>query len=135
MTSDGPKIVEIGARLGGGCITTHLVPLSTGIDMVGANINIALGQTPDISHKYTKGSAIRFFKCEPGVFSGITGVEKASSLKGVIEIGFLKNIGDNIEELKTGLDRVGYVIAQGESREEAARICEDALNMIKIITE
>jgi biotin carboxylase len=135
LTSDGPKIVEIGARLGGGCITTHLVPLSTGIDMVGANINIALGQTPDISHKYTKGSAIRFFKCEPGVFSGITGVEKASSLKGVIEIGFLKNIGDNIEELKTGLDRVGYVIAQGESREEAARICEDALNMIKIITE
>ena len=135
LTSDGPKIVEIGARLGGGCITTHLVPLSTGIDMVGANINIALGQTPDISHKYTKGSAIRFFKCEPGVFSGITGVEKASSLKGVIEIGFLKNIGDNIEELKTGLDRVGYVISPGESREEAARICEDALNMIKIITE
>ena len=30
VTSEGPKIVEIGARLGGDNITTHLVPLSTG---------------------------------------------------------------------------------------------------------
>ena len=34
VTNDGPKIVELGARLGGDCITTHLVPLSTGMDMV-----------------------------------------------------------------------------------------------------
>ena len=34
VTKDGPKIVELGARLGGDCITTHLVPLSTGMNMV-----------------------------------------------------------------------------------------------------
>jgi biotin carboxylase len=31
LTKDGPKMVELGARMGGDCITTHLVPLSTGV--------------------------------------------------------------------------------------------------------
>lgn len=48
VTKDGPKIVELGARLGGDNITTHLVPLSTGVDMVECCIKIALGETPQI---------------------------------------------------------------------------------------
>ena len=48
VTKEGPKIVELGARLGGDNITTHLVPLSTGIDMVEKSIRIALGEKPDI---------------------------------------------------------------------------------------
>ena len=59
VTKDGPKIVELGARLGGDCITTHLVPLSTGVNMVDASIRIALGEKPDLEPKWNKGSAIR----------------------------------------------------------------------------
>lgn len=47
VTEEGPKIVELGARLGGDNITTHLTPLSTGVDMVKCCINIALGEKPD----------------------------------------------------------------------------------------
>lgn len=42
-------IVEIGARMGGDYIGSHLVQLSTGIDFVRAVIDIALGQRPDLS--------------------------------------------------------------------------------------
>ena len=51
ITPDGPKVVELGARLGGDNITTHLVPLSTGVDMVEACIKIALGEKPNIEPK------------------------------------------------------------------------------------
>ena len=51
MTPDGPKIVEIGARLGGDNITTHLVPLSTGVDMVECCIRIALGEKPNLEKR------------------------------------------------------------------------------------
>lgn len=34
VTSEGPKIVEIGARLGGDFITSHLVKYATGIDII-----------------------------------------------------------------------------------------------------
>lgn len=40
LTGNGPKMVELGARMGGDCITTHLVPLSTGVDMIRATIEI-----------------------------------------------------------------------------------------------
>ena len=38
VTADGAKIVEIAARLGGDFITSKLVPLSTGVDLVGASV-------------------------------------------------------------------------------------------------
>ena len=66
LTKDGPKMVELGARMGGDCITSHLVPLSTGIDMVKATIQICLGMTPDLTVKFEKGAAIRFFDAPPG---------------------------------------------------------------------
>jgi len=72
-----PKIVEIGARLGGDCITTHLVPLSTGVDMVECCIRIALGEKPNIVVKYSKGSAIRYFNQSAGIVKKITGLEIA----------------------------------------------------------
>ena len=59
LTDQGPKMIELGARMGGDCITTHLVPLSTGIDMVKATIQIALGECPSIAPRFDKGAAIR----------------------------------------------------------------------------
>lgn len=134
LTSEGPKIVEIGARLGGGCITSHLVPLSTGVNMVKANIMIALGQSPDLTKKFDKGSAIRFIQPKAGIISEIKGVEETLKKSGVIEIGFFKQIGDKVSEMHNGLDRVSYVIAQGNNRSQAVDLCEDAASHIKIKT-
>lgn len=62
IDSDGqPWIVEIGSRMGGDCIGSDLVELSTGIDFVGGVIDIALGQAPDLTPKHPDAfSMIRF---------------------------------------------------------------------------
>lgn len=73
---DGLKIVELGARLGGDFITTHLAPLSTGINMVECSIRIDLGERPDLESKWNKGAAIRYFKTQVGTIKEITGVEE-----------------------------------------------------------
>lgn len=132
VTKDGPKMVELGARMGGGCITTHLVPLSTGIDMVGNTIRIALGEEPDLEQKIWKCSAIRHFNVPKGVICEICGVEEARRINGVQEITFVKHVGDTVDELRSGTDRVGFVIAQADSVQEAVDICEDVLNKVKI---
>ncbi len=132
LTSDGPKIVELGARLGGGCITSHLVPLSTGVDMIEACIKIALGEKPDIEPKYSAGAAIRFFNSHSGVFTAVSGVDKALKSEGVTEVNFFKPVGSTIPDLKTGLDRIGYVIAYGETRSQAIENCERAISQIHI---
>lgn len=132
LTKDGPKMVELGARMGGDCITTHLVPLSTGIDMIKAAIDICLGQTPDIDPKFQKGSAIRFFDAPCGTITAIEGVEEAKNIPGVREISFTKQVGDTVGEIGASGDRVGFVITQADDAGNAVRICENVQATISI---
>jgi biotin carboxylase len=132
LTKQGPKMVELGARMGGDCITTHLVPLSTGIDMVGTTIKLACGENIDIEPKFNKGAAIRYFETKPGILKRIEGIEKAKNIPGVIEISFVHDIGDTVGEIGSSTDRIGFVIAQAETRQQAIDICEQVINSIKI---
>lgn len=135
LTDKGPKMVEIGARMGGGCITTHLVPLSTGIDMTKATIMTALGEKPDISQKYKKGAAIRFIIPPTGKVISIDGEDEARNIEGIQEVEIQCKVGQTLTELESGASRIGYVIAQAETSEEAVKICEKALGCIHINVE
>lgn len=135
VTDEGPKIVEIGARLGGDCITTHLVPLSTGVDMVECCIKIALGETPCVNRTRKMGSAIRYFEQTPGVIKSIAGVDAARSIEGVEEVTIVHNVGDMVTNIDSSTARMGFVIAQGENAEKAGDICDAALSKIEVTVE
>ena len=135
VTKDGPKVVELGARLGGDCITTHLVPLSTGVDMVECCIKIALGEEPDIAIKFSKGSAIRYLTCDVGKIANIAGIEEAKSLEGICQVSIIHSVGDVASEVKNSADRVGFVVAQGKNPTDAVNICKSAIGMINITME
>ena len=132
VTKDGPKIVEIGARLGGDCITTHLVPLSTGVNMVEACIKIALGEKPDITPIFNCGSAIRYFKQHSGVVKSIEGIKEAESMPGVKEICVVHGIGEKIAEITDSGSRMGFVIVQGKNADDAEKKAENAMRIIKV---
>jgi len=133
LTTNGPKMVELGARMGGDCITTHLVPLSTGIDMVGCTIKLACGEKIDIESKFNKGSAIRYFDSHNGVIKSIDGIEEAEKIPGVQEISIVHGIGENIGEIGSSTDRVGFVIAQAATVEEAITTCDKAMHKVHIM--
>lgn len=132
VTKDGPKVVEMGARLSGDYMATDLVPLSCGVSMVDGIIRAALGEKPEYTHKFEKASAIRFIGGSAGTISRIAGVEDAEHIPGVIRVGIDRNVGDTIGVIRNSLDRAGYVIAQADTPTEAIRICEEALSKIKI---
>lgn len=134
LTETGPKMVELGARMGGDCITTHLVPLSTGIDMIEATIRISCGENPDLEPKFTKGSAIRFLDAPSGTITAIEGAEQASKLEGVREISFTKGVGDTVGEIGSSTDRVGFVIAQADDAASAVEVCERAKDVLNVKT-
>lgn len=134
ITGDGPKVVEIGARLGGDNITTHLVPLSTGVDIVKCSIHIALGEPVFVDRTLKKGAAIRFIESKPGRIVSITGIEEAKKICGVKQITFNKKTGDWANVIRDSSDRLGFVIAQADTREAAISICNKAVNRISIQT-
>lgn len=135
VTEHGPVMIELGARMGGDNITTHLVPLSTGIDMVGCTIKVALGEEPDIEPTLHCGSAIRYFEVPFGTIKSIENVEEAKKVKGVKQITFTKEVGEESTPIHCSNDRIGFVIAQGETAEGAAKACEEAMKTIKITIE
>lgn len=135
VTEQGPKIVELGARLGGDCITTHLVPLSTGVDLVESCILIVLGIKPNLEKRFDKGSAIRYIPSYEGKFNCVYGVEEAKQLNGVKEVEIVKKVGEQLTKINSSTARIGFVIAQGENAEKAIEICENAIGKIKLEIE
>ena len=132
VTEEGPKIVELGARLGGDCITTHLVPLSTGVDMVECCIKIALGEKPDITPKWSKGSAIRYFNQKAGLIKKIDGITDARNIAGVREVAIVHGVGERITEVTDSASRMGFVIAQENDVKNAIHTCKSALEIIAV---
>lgn len=62
LTPEGKvRIIEIGARMGGDCIGSHLVPLSTGYDFLKMVIDVACGKEPDFTKMHANSAAgVRF---------------------------------------------------------------------------
>lgn len=132
VTERGPVMIELGARMGGDNITTSLVPLSTGIDMVKATIDVALGNQPNIEPRLHCGAAIRYIAAPEGIIKSITGIEEAKQLPGVKEVIMTKSVGEISTPIHCSNDRIGSVIVQASTAEEAVNICENALKQIQI---
>ena len=135
LTGSGPKMVELGARMGGDCITTHLVPLSTGVDMIRATIELSLGKQPDITPKWDKGAAIRFFDIPAGLITGIAGREEAAQMPNVREISVSKCPGDISGSIGSSVDRGGFVIVQADTADAASIDCEAARDRVRFTVE
>jgi biotin carboxylase len=138
VTRDGPKIVEIGARLGGDRIATHLTPLSTGVNLVRAAIMIALGKDPDVTPKRDRGAAIRYFHAACyGTVEAVGGLDQVQSLPG-LELLYAASERDGplrpgfaIGEVRSSLDRYGHVIFSGDDAAQAAGRAEQAASLVK----
>lgn len=132
VTSQGAKVVEIAARLGGDYITSKLVPLSTGIDMVRASVLAALDMPVDFKRGATQGSAIRFVTCRTGVIDSIDVDPAIHDLPGFVESELYKGIGDEISAPHSSNDRVGHVVCVGKDAQAAADAADRALSMVKV---
>lgn len=132
VTEEGPKIVELGARLGGDCITTHLVPLSTGVNMVQNCILIALGETPNVLAKHQKVSAIRYFSQYAGRINSISGIEIAEQIAGVKQISIIHGVGESVNDVTSSGDRLGFVIVEADNFEDADAALDEVMRTIAI---
>lgn len=135
LSERGPFIMEIGARLGGDFITTELVPRSTGVDMVAAAIQLALGTPPDLQpFTRPKGAAIRYLTPSPGRVESISGIDEARAGAGIKMVRLDVGPGDFVPEITSSLARVGHVITEGHDAQAAILSAEAACALIHIAT-
>jgi hypothetical protein len=60
LGAEGFRVVEVAARAGGDYITSHLIPLSTGIDFYGDTIRVATGDEPCSEPGESLHAGVRF---------------------------------------------------------------------------
>ena len=132
LTSTGPKVVEVAARLGGDSIP-ELVELATGVDLWKAVIQVAMGEQPDLGHTSKKAAAIAFFTAKPGT---IIDVRRSPRLpEGVVDLRCAAVAGLRVNELESSGDRLGYAICVGATSAEAEQRAHAAINSVEIVIE
>ena len=128
-------LMEIGARLGGDFISTELTHLSTGIDMVAAAIDCALGVAPDLSIKEKpKGACIRYFCPKPGKLVSISNLEALDDPR-VYQKKIYVQLGNIIPEVTSSHCRSGHVIVTEETPQKAIALAEELISEVKFETE
>ncbi len=135
IDADGPKLMELAARLGGGH-DAELCEAALGIDLNALALAAAFGRTANIPDpKPAGGACVRFLVAPPGRLVGVEGLREALELPGVLDAVPYRPPGWEFGLLRTGHDRAGFVLARGDSREEALSRAEEAAARIVFVVE
>ncbi|WFR69747.1 ATP-grasp domain-containing protein [Staphylococcus saprophyticus] len=125
ITPDGPKIVEVGARLGGDFITSHLVKHATGIDLLELHLKQSIGiEIDDGLQIKNLGAAIKFFENYKGKLRDISIPKEIYNNKNVIKIAVTAELGSEISEVSNSNSRIGHIICTGQNGKEALENCK-----------
>jgi len=105
-------IIEIACRLGGDFITSDLVPLATGVDMLDNLINVSLGDDLNVEKTKNKIASIQF-----------ANKNNYASIKSLVSNNNDFIVTSNIEEfhdreIQSSLDRMGYLILEANDHKE-----------------
>jgi biotin carboxylase len=139
-TPDGDVVVvEVAARIPGGQMA-DLVRHAVGVDLVEIALRQALGEhVPDelVLPRFTQPLAIRFFTAEPGPLPtgrvlGIGSLEPVLAAEGVVQAETYLEVGETIRPVRRDGDRRGYVIAVGDTPDDALRRAEHAASQLAV---
>ncbi|MBR4808534.1 MAG: ATP-grasp domain-containing protein [Lachnospiraceae bacterium] len=113
-------IIEIGGRMGGDCIGSDLVELTTGYDFLEAVIDIALGKEPKEYERREQYAAVRFIltKDDMDIYERI----KKNNPELIIKEDVHEISGDPVTQ--SG-DRSGYFIIAGNDKEQIRKYLPD----------
>lgn len=130
LTQQGSvHIIDIGARMGGNLIGSHIIPMGKGIDYIGNMIRGAVGDPCDFAIKpHAEAVATRLLALTPGVIEKVPDMTQYHTESVVIEHHL--NVGDTINEYHTNLDGCGYVVCTGATVADAAEKAEHIKNSI-----
>jgi biotin carboxylase len=121
LTDDGPVLLELNGRGGGGHIFSLIVEAVSGVPMVRESARVLVGDEPDLRIRHERGCVYRLFSPYGGAIRAIEGLEEARAMPGVLALGVTRKVGDVLGELENSLQRSGYAVVSGADRQEAVR--------------
>ncbi len=129
-------LIEIANRGGGVYTSAKIVPAASGLDVTKQLVMDSLGLDRDLYLEKgchdSRAAYLKFFVFAPGRIRRLEGVEAAAALPGIEALKIQLAAGDEINETSTDADRHGFVIATGETRDDAREAARSALDTVKV---
>ena len=133
-TTDGPVLIECAGRPPGDKII-DLIDFAYGVNLTECWLALLAGEEVSLPTAAQRGAAIRFITAAPGVIASIEGVDAAQNRPGVTKVDIARSAGDSIGALRSSWDRIGSVIAVGDTPQEAEQFASAASELISVRTE
>ena len=135
VTKSGAMIGEIAARLSGGFMSAYTYPLSCGVDLMKAMIEVSLGQEPgNLEPLFNRVAIERAVICKPGIVKKISGLEEALKVPGIEEIFLNIKEGDTVVKPTSNVEKSGNIIATGDTLKDAEAAVKKCFELLKIET-
>ena len=129
------KIIEIGARIGATCLP-ELVDYFTGLDYVKQAINACLGESVDLKPKKQQPvTAFIIQSPKDGILKGYDIPDSVQSHPNVLEVEITAKIGEEVNVLRKGTDRIGKIVVIGNTVEECDKLALELISKIRIEVE
>ena len=117
-------IIDLSARMGGNLIGSHIVPLSTGVDLNRAAIQWALGEEPCLRRSRSNVVVTRILDMQPGRLKDILDYRSLTASRNVLDIVLRVQPGDLISPYRTNHDSCGYLVITADTKQAAAEYAE-----------
>lgn len=103
--------LELGPR-NGGCLIPEVIKYSTGVDMIKATVEVALGHECDIEYKPVQGywSSYMVHSLKDGFFDDLIISDRAQEM--IVEQTIYTKSGDKVNKFKGSNDTLGMMILQ-----------------------
>jgi biotin carboxylase len=125
LSARGAVVGEIAARLSGGYMSGWTYPYSSGVDLTGAGLDLAVGLAPgDLSPRRSWTSAERAFISIPGQVEELRGVEAARAIAGVRDVFLRVGPGDRVDFPRNNVQKCGNIISAAGERAAAIAAAE-----------
>ena len=127
-------LIEAAARGGGTRISSDIVPLMSGVDVNEVLVRMALGEEVDAPAIRRSGccAALEFWEFEPGLVTGISGLEDVLATPGVVTAGLVIRPGDVVRPPQDDRLRHGFVISHAGSKPALQRLLSEIRSRIVI---
>ena len=131
ITNEGNvHIVDVGARMGGNLIGSHIIPMGTGIDYMGNMIRAAVGDATNWKPEWQpKSVATKLLALTPGIIKKLPNFDQIAAEYNV-QIEHHLHEGDTITPYRTNLDGCGYVVAHDIDVELSIALASEVRNII-----
>lgn len=124
-------LIEFAVRTPGDRIM-ELIRLATGVDLFDAVVDIALGETPEVTRSRSDAACVWYPQVPHGRVTEVFGLSELSTMPGVVDHHIKLQADGEVPVMRSSGERVGWVMLTGADRGELGRRLDAVRDALRI---